>query len=159
MVFTILLLTIGTATLALTPFPLSYASSLLPMTHHTDVKDMGAGSYEAAQYLNSLPDAEHMLIWTDKDGVCKFFVGRCKRGLNYQSLRDEEDDEAGDEEDDEAGDEEDDEAGDEEDDEEDDEGGDEEDDEAGDEEDDEAGDEEDAEAGDEDSDESDEEEG
>ena len=89
MVFTILLLTIGTATLALTPFPLSYASSLLPMTHHTDVKDMGAGSYEAAQYLNSLPDAEHMLIWTDKDGVCKFFVGRCKRGLNYQSLRDQ----------------------------------------------------------------------
>ena len=28
-----------------------------------------------------------MLIWTDKDGVCKFFVGRCKRGRNYETLR------------------------------------------------------------------------
>ena len=84
---TILLLALGSWTLAATPFPLSYASSLLPSTYHTDVKDMGPGSYEAAQYLNSLPDAKRMLIWTDKDGVCKFFVGRCKRGLNYQSLR------------------------------------------------------------------------
>ena len=50
---------------------------------------MGAGSYEMAQYLNTLPDAKNMLIWTDKDGVCKFFVGRCKRGRNYETLREE----------------------------------------------------------------------
>ena len=81
---------IGAVTLFFTPFPLSYTSSFLPFTYHIDVKDMGAGSYEAAEYLNSLPDAENMLIWTDKDGVCKFFVGRCKRGLDYKKLRDEE---------------------------------------------------------------------
>lgn len=82
-----LILVLGTATLAVTPFPLSYASSLLPNDRHTNVKDMGSGSYEAAQYLNSLPDAESLLIWTDKDGVCKFFIGRCKRGRNYEALR------------------------------------------------------------------------
>ncbi len=80
---------IGAVTLLFTPFPLSYASSFLPFTYHIDVKDMGAGSYEAAQYLNSLPHAAEMLIWTDKDGVCKFFVGRCKRGRNYQKLRED----------------------------------------------------------------------
>ncbi|MBP5993685.1 MAG: glycosyltransferase family 39 protein [Candidatus Moranbacteria bacterium] len=83
----ILILALGTATLATTPFPLSYASSLLPNDQHTNVKDMGSGSYEAAQYLNSLPNAESMLVWTDKDGVCKFFIGRCKRGRNYEALR------------------------------------------------------------------------
>jgi len=78
---------LGTLTLISTPFPLSYASSFLPASYHTDVKDMGAGSYEAAQYLNSLPDAKNMMIWTDKDGVCKFFVGNCSRGRNYSMLR------------------------------------------------------------------------
>lgn len=78
---------IGEATLLLTPFPLSYASSLLPDSYHTNVKDMGSGSYEAAQYLNGLPNPEELLVWTDKDGVCKFFIGRCKRGRNYQALR------------------------------------------------------------------------
>ncbi len=78
---------LGTLTLISTPFPLSYASSFLPAVYHTDVKDMGAGSYEAAQYLNSLPDAKNMMIWTDKDGVCKFFVGNCSRGRNYSMLR------------------------------------------------------------------------
>ncbi len=80
---------IGTLILFFTPFPLSYASSLLPNQYHIDVKDMGAGSYEVARYLNALPNAKDLLIWTDKDGVCKFFVGRCKRGLNYSKLRDE----------------------------------------------------------------------
>ena len=86
-VITACILLVGSFTLSTTPFPLSYASSLLPKTYHTNVKDMGSGSYEAAQYLNTLPNAEQLLIWTDKDGVCKFFVGRCKRGRNYQALR------------------------------------------------------------------------
>jgi hypothetical protein len=80
---------IGAAILFFTPFPLSYASSFLPSQYHIDVKDMGAGSYEMAQYLNNLPHAKEMLVWTDKDGVCKFFVGRCKRGRNYNKLREE----------------------------------------------------------------------
>lgn len=78
---------IGAISLFFTPYPLSYASTMLPAKYHIDMKDMGAGSYEAAMWLNSRPGAKDMLIWTDKDGVCKFFVGRCKRGLDYQKLR------------------------------------------------------------------------
>lgn len=77
----------GLFTLFATPFPLSYANVFLPAKYHIDVKDMGPGSYEAAQYLNSLPDAPSMLVWTDKDGVCKFFVGRCSSAQNYTQLR------------------------------------------------------------------------
>ncbi len=79
-------------TLVKTPFPLSYASSLLPKQYYVDLKDMGPGSYEIAQQLNQLPNAQNILIWTDKDGVCQFFVGRCKRGngtsvINDQSIQ------------------------------------------------------------------------
>lgn len=78
----------GIGTLTTTPFPLSYASTLLPEHLHTDVKDMGPGSYEAAQWLNSQPNAKELTIWTDKDGVCKFFVGQCRRGFgNYAKYR------------------------------------------------------------------------
>lgn len=59
------------------PHYLGYASSLLPKNYIVDVKDMGDGSYEAAQYLNSLPGAKNLFVWTDKKGVCNFFVGRC----------------------------------------------------------------------------------
>ena len=38
---------------------------------------MGDGSYEAAQYLNNLPDAKNLIVWTDKRGVCYFFKGGC----------------------------------------------------------------------------------
>lgn len=73
----------GIATLARTPFPLSYASSLLPLPYVTDVKDMGPGSYEAAAWLNTLPDAEKVRIWTDKSGVCKFFDGECNSSFDW----------------------------------------------------------------------------
>ncbi len=75
-------------TLATTQFPLSYASSLLPHRYYVDLKDMGPGSYEIAQMLNQLPDPENTIIWTDKDGVCQFFIGRCKRGNGQESLTD-----------------------------------------------------------------------
>lgn len=84
-----LVLTVGV--LAFTPmttdFPLSYASVLLPRAYTVDVKDMGPGSYEAAQYLNALPDAKALTIWTDKSGVCKFFVGRCLDGLTFEKIK------------------------------------------------------------------------
>jgi 4-amino-4-deoxy-L-arabinose transferase-like glycosyltransferase len=57
------------------PFYFSYASSLLPRNYVLNLKDMGDGSYEAAQYLNSLPDLKNLKIWTDKSGVCNFFQG------------------------------------------------------------------------------------
>ncbi len=59
------------------PHYLGYVSSLLPKKYFVDVKDMGDGSYEAAQFLNSLPGADKLFVWTDKKGVCNFFVGEC----------------------------------------------------------------------------------
>lgn len=66
------------------PFYLTYASDLLPDKYVLNLKDMGDGSYEAAQYINSFPGAENMYIWSDKDGVCKFFLGRCTSSLDYK---------------------------------------------------------------------------
>lgn len=40
----------------------------------------GYGSYEAAAYLNSLPDAERLVIWSDRSAVCQFIKGRCLKG-------------------------------------------------------------------------------
>lgn len=71
----------------LTPFPFSYASTLLPKQYSVDVKDMGSGSYEAAMYLNSLPHAKGTAIWTDKTGVCKFYVGPCLDGFNISRIK------------------------------------------------------------------------
>jgi len=74
----ILVLAIGIFTLAKNkPFYLGYASNLLPKKYAVDFKDMGDGSYETAQFLNSLPDAKNLFVWTDKTGVCQFFVGKC----------------------------------------------------------------------------------
>jgi len=80
------LLFISVTILAHTPFPLSFSSSLLPRAYTTDIKDMGSGSYEAAEYLNNLPDAKNLAIWTDKRGVCKFFIGTCTDGFDFASL-------------------------------------------------------------------------
>ncbi|MDX9913083.1 MAG: glycosyltransferase family 39 protein [Candidatus Moranbacteria bacterium] len=74
----IILLAIGFFTLFnIKPHYLGYASFLLPKNHIVDVKDMGDGSYEVAQYLNTLPNAKKLFIWTDKKGVCTFFIGKC----------------------------------------------------------------------------------
>ncbi len=59
------------------PFYFSYASEMLPEKYVLNLKDMGDGSYEAAQYLNSLPNAKDLIVWTDKRGVCYFFQGGC----------------------------------------------------------------------------------
>ena len=47
---------------------------------------MGDGSYEAAIYLNNLPDAEKLVAWTDKRGVCAFFVGTCRSGFDFEDM-------------------------------------------------------------------------
>ena len=38
---------------------------------------MGEGSIEAANYLNALPGAGEMTIWSDKGAVCEAFIGKC----------------------------------------------------------------------------------
>jgi len=58
------------------PFYFSYMNSFLP-TRYLITDSWGYGGYEAAQYLNSLPGAENMKIWSDYNGTCLFFVGDC----------------------------------------------------------------------------------
>ena len=69
------------------PFFMGYASSLLPQKYFLDTKDMGDGSYEAARHLNSLPEAGKMKIWTDKRGVCVFFIGQCYSTLTAKFFK------------------------------------------------------------------------
>lgn len=67
------------------PFYFNYTSFLLPQDRII-AGAWGYGGYEAAQYLNSLPDAQNLTIWTDYTGVCSFFVGRCVDGSGYSSF-------------------------------------------------------------------------
>jgi len=58
------------------PYPLVYQNAFLPQERLvTDA--WGYGSYEAAQWLNALPDAENLTVWSDRKGVCYHFVGHC----------------------------------------------------------------------------------
>jgi 4-amino-4-deoxy-L-arabinose transferase-like glycosyltransferase len=62
--------------LASQPFYFNYTNPLLPK--QSLISDAwGYGGYEAAQYLNALPNAENLLVWTDYEGVCEFFKGKC----------------------------------------------------------------------------------
>ncbi len=65
------------------PFYFSYASPLLPKKYILNAKDMGDGSYEAAQRLNQIPEAKNFTVWSDKSGVCFFFVGRCYSDMDF----------------------------------------------------------------------------
>lgn len=56
---------------------LAYASELLPKSFIVNLKGMGEGSFEAASFLNSLPGAHEMVIWSDKGAVCEVYGGRC----------------------------------------------------------------------------------
>lgn len=60
------------------PFYFSYTNFLLPQKY-TIHDSWGHGAYEAAQYLNSLPQAEKLVIWSNSDTVCRFFKGQCLR--------------------------------------------------------------------------------
>lgn len=82
----IVLITNTFALISIKPFFEDYASLLLPKKYYINFKDMGSGSYEAAQYLNSLPDPEGLRVWTDKQGVCSFFKGICSGTFSSQSL-------------------------------------------------------------------------
>jgi len=63
------------------PFYFNYTSDILSKSRIiTDA--WGYGGYEAAEFLNQLPDAESLLIWTDYNGYCPFLKGRCIMGKN-----------------------------------------------------------------------------
>ncbi|KKP68900.1 MAG: Glycosyl transferase, family 39 [Candidatus Moranbacteria bacterium GW2011_GWE1_35_17] len=58
------------------PFYFSYTSFLLPQ-EYTIHDSWGHGAYETAQYLNFLPQANDLVIWSNSDTVCRFFKGNC----------------------------------------------------------------------------------
>ncbi len=69
------------------PYYFSYNSPLLPQKYLINIKDMGDGNYEATQYLNNLPNAKNLKIWTDKRGVCQLFIGKnCSSGIGEKSF-------------------------------------------------------------------------
>lgn len=76
---TIVIFAIGLTSLFLTkPFYFSYTNFLLPKDFSIH-DSWGHGAYEAAQYLNAMPDAQNLVIWSNSDTVCRFFYGKCLR--------------------------------------------------------------------------------
>ena len=64
------------------PYYFSFSNIFLPKTDVLNIKDMGDGSYQAAQYLNALPNAKNMKIWADKNGICASFAGQCETSVS-----------------------------------------------------------------------------
>ncbi len=58
------------------PFYFNFTNELLPKKYVV-TDSWGYGAYEAAEYLNSLPNAKNITVWTDRQGLCQFFVGKC----------------------------------------------------------------------------------
>ncbi len=63
------------------PHYFTYTNDLMPKKF-TITDAWGYGNYEAAQYLNSLPNAENLTIWSNRHGICQFFIGNCIRSTN-----------------------------------------------------------------------------
>ncbi|MDP2838271.1 MAG: hypothetical protein Q8O53_03275, partial [Candidatus Moranbacteria bacterium] len=67
---------------ASSPFYFNYTNTFLPKS--SLIHDAwGYGGYEAAQYLNSLPNAKELTVWADYYGVCEFFVGKCLTAYTF----------------------------------------------------------------------------
>lgn len=73
--------------LSVRPFYFAYTSALLPEQYFVNLKDMGDGSYEAAKYLNSLPNPEKLTVWSDKGAVCAVFKGKCIIGFTNKRIK------------------------------------------------------------------------
>ncbi|MEK7598441.1 MAG: glycosyltransferase family 39 protein, partial [Patescibacteria group bacterium] len=84
--FALILISAGSLYLV-NPFFFSYGSAFLPSQYLINLKDMGDGSFEAATYLNSLPDAQKLHVWSDKGAVCESFVGKCVTNFNRNDIQ------------------------------------------------------------------------
>jgi 4-amino-4-deoxy-L-arabinose transferase-like glycosyltransferase len=73
--------------LSVRPFYFAYSSPLLPTQYFVNLKDMGDGSYEAADYLNRLPNPEQLVVWSDKGAVCAVFKGKCTVGFTKKRVK------------------------------------------------------------------------
>ncbi len=62
------------------PFYFNYANDLLPKQYIVSGA-WGLGAYEAAQFINArAEDPSQLTVWTDYEGFCPFFGGRCIKG-------------------------------------------------------------------------------
>jgi hypothetical protein len=69
------------------PFPLNYTSPFLDR-QYTAHDGWGYGQYEAAQYLNGLPGADQLVIWSDRNGICAFLRGpKCLSGYRIDTTQ------------------------------------------------------------------------
>ncbi len=76
----LVVLLVSLLSLSLTvPFYFNYTNDLLPKKQIVS-SAWGYGGYEAAAVLNALPDAKSLVAWSDYDGFCRFFVGKCLSG-------------------------------------------------------------------------------
>lgn len=64
------------------PFYFNYTSSLLPKKYII-TGAWGYGGYEAARFLNNLPSAKNLTVWSDYGGFCEFFSGSCVNAYKY----------------------------------------------------------------------------
>jgi hypothetical protein len=76
MTLTLIIVFHSISLVATAPHYFNYESSLLPQ-RYTVTDSWGYGVYEAAMYLNTLPNARDIIVWSDRDGLCQFFVGKC----------------------------------------------------------------------------------
>lgn len=67
------------------PFYFNYSNFLLGQKHIV-TGAWGYGGYEAAQYLNSMPNAEELEVYTDYWGFCSFFKGICIRTSEFNKI-------------------------------------------------------------------------
>ncbi len=69
------------------PYYFNYQSTLLPKKFIlTD--SWSYGIFETTQYLNSLPNAQDLTIWSDRKAVCYYFVGNCIMSRKIDTTKD-----------------------------------------------------------------------
>jgi len=67
----------------------SFNNPLLPATQIINPKDMGDGTFEVATWLNQQPQAGELSIWSDRKGICKFFIGKCRSTRRLDKIKSE----------------------------------------------------------------------
>jgi len=65
--------------LMIQPFYFNYTNDILPK-NQIITGAWGYGGYQAAEYLNAVPGSNQMTVWSDDEGFCQFFAGKCVRG-------------------------------------------------------------------------------
>lgn len=67
---------------SMVPYFANYQNIFLPKEYSL-ADSWSYGMYEAAEYLNQKPLAEHLEVWSDRDVLCRFFVGKCLKSGSF----------------------------------------------------------------------------